>query len=314
MASYLKKHRLTEVNLQQRTAKCVICGPTQIRLESIQDRLLPHVYCAKDADVRAQRHEEKRLQLNQKRRRPPNKNIHRLTNVNVETRTATCSVCGPTDIYGVGNQNPIRCASRSRLSKNKKELHRLTNINIETRTATCSVCGPTGIYGMPNRYSIRCANKVRLSKDKVVSYHRLGRLSKSHILSDIDKEKRTAVCSRCGPIAIRFSNPRSPAYREPAEVRQQRIADNKKLVQTYMRQHACKRCGVRDPNPNNFKFLQIHLPRAQKIGELIRSATSEQLLAEMEKRDMYCRSCHRYKTNEYSRGIPVPPLKQFTGI
>jgi hypothetical protein len=58
----------------------------------------------------------------------------------------------------------------------------------------------------------------------------------------------------------------------------------------------------------------MHLPNEQKISVLKKTANSEQLLAELEKRDMYCMKCHQHEVNEFVRGIPVPPLKPFSVI
>ncbi len=81
--------------------------------------------------------------------------IHHLTDRDLETRTAVCSVCGPVGVIKAGNG--WTCATRhGRAARRRARLvprsrstgrspHHLTDHDPESRTGTCPVCGPVSI-------------------------------------------------------------------------------------------------------------------------------------------------------------------------
>jgi hypothetical protein len=90
-----------------------------------------------------------------------------------------------------------------------KPRHSLSEINSKKMTATCAVCGQTDILKRKvNRYTVYiCATKKRNYADKYRLLHSRPRTYSptSHVLSEVDDEKKTAVCSQCGPVKIYIS-------------------------------------------------------------------------------------------------------------
>lgn len=154
------RHRLYEIDMENRTAFCTVCGYTEVHVTRTRTRTMPKIYCVKRMD-----------QILEKRR--------------------------------AKNQR-LRLAREPR--SEKKPRHSLTGIDPENGTAICAVCGPTDIRKHRKKSTIyyACANKEReLGRE----YHRLHYVSKStnpqiHALSEVDEARKTALCSRCGPVAI----------------------------------------------------------------------------------------------------------------
>jgi hypothetical protein len=151
-----------------------------------------------------------------------------LYEIDFENKTAFCTVCGHTEIYihktrkqtgskvyciHRANQLKAKRKERSRrISEERqsksgwKPRHALTEIDPEKLTAVCAICGPTKVIKTIREpyTSYYCANKRR---EVFRKYHRLSYISKStnpliHKLSEVDEVKKTAVCSRCGPVEI----------------------------------------------------------------------------------------------------------------
>ena len=157
----MARHYLYEIDLENRTAFCTVCGHTEIYVSEARKRAKPKVYCIKRANQLQKEADQQRRRIREERQSQPGwKPRHSLSEINTETMTAVCAVCGPTNI------------SRKSVYKNY-----------------------TAYY---------CANKLKATNRK---YHRLSYVSKSsnplvHKLSEVDEEKKTAVCSRCGPVEI----------------------------------------------------------------------------------------------------------------
>ena len=150
---------------------------------------------------------------------------HNLYEVDLEQKTAFCTACGTTKIYVtksrtkhtpkvfcLNRHRELRQEEKSRLDQKRrlkpgwKPRHSLSAIDIEKRTAICAVCGPTDIQKHTDRGVTRyiCATKVR---PYTRSYRRLHYVPRTisptaHTLTEIDEEKKTAVCSKCGAVAI----------------------------------------------------------------------------------------------------------------
>lgn len=81
---------------------------------------------------------------------------HRLTEVDLEARTAVCAVDGPVEIYVSGKQRVCK-VSRQQPRVAKPGEHRMMSKDMETMTGVCSTCGPVrmnrrkGNPGCPNR-------------------------------------------------------------------------------------------------------------------------------------------------------------------
>src|SRR5688572_12440923 len=151
--------------------------------------------------------------------------IHHLHEIDREKKTALCSVCGWTEIHVLKSRtertpkvfcirrwqelkeaNKRRISEKQRLKPGWKPRHSLSDIDTEKMTAICSVCGLTDIWKSTEKQSIRylCGNRERLY---VRTYHRNYYISRkanplSHVLSEIDEENKTAVCSICGSVQI----------------------------------------------------------------------------------------------------------------
>jgi hypothetical protein len=151
---------------------------------------------------------------------------HYLHEINLERRTAFCSVCGYTGIYVapvrtretpkiycLQKANLLRASKLKRHSRIRaqrraepdwKPRHSLSEIDPERLTAICAVCGPTEIHKTTSKGTIRydCATKHRRYLREYRRTHYVARTSNPHALSEIDEENRTAVCASCGRVEI----------------------------------------------------------------------------------------------------------------
>ena len=186
--------------------------------------------------------------------------------------------------------------------------HSLSSVDTKSLTAICAVCGPTGIrrYIRDNKYTMYLCiegNRQRSAAYRL-AHPRISRLqqrrSTSHVLSNVDDENKTAVCSICGPVKIYFR--RGKVYdtrvcKNAANQRSQRAVekrrtDNLKFVESYKLSLGCKKCGPRDSTVK----LEFHAPgksrREDHINKLLRFKR-ERLILELEKYDVLCKECHQ---------------------
>jgi len=72
---------------------------------------------------------------------PVHKKIHILSNVDISSKTAICSNCGPVKVKSRGEGKGWRCAadSSNREKKRKKEIRKI----IKPKGPNCEVCGTT---------------------------------------------------------------------------------------------------------------------------------------------------------------------------
>lgn len=142
---------------------------------------------------------------------------HRLSNVDFEKRTATCSLCGDVIISRGVNRTRggistsyWRCAfaygRKSPGDKTWVKKHRVSCVDETTETGTCETCGigvrmsKAGKDGGGNRVW-RCYKAV---KDRAEP--KLGLIkSREHLISGVDEITKTGICKRCGPVEVRGS-------------------------------------------------------------------------------------------------------------
>jgi hypothetical protein len=255
---------------------------------------------------------------------------HNLTEIDLESGIALCSVCGPTKIHVTRPRTKtaaVRCGQQAREERRYRQArrerrktdtlprHALSEINPEKGTAVCALCGPTAVYQrlVKGRMLYRCATSMR-QFDRQGSPHLVNPSARVHILSNIDEEKRTAICAKCGPVRVEWHP--SPAF-TPGQPglgpKPGRVLENTRLVTEYKRQHCCKRCGsMAILEPEKFGFFEMHLPQDQRFAVLLGSLEAEELMVEMEKREIFCRECLWLVNRGFIDHTPVPEYKPFT--
>ena len=242
---------------------------------------------------------------------------HYLYEADLEHNIAFCTTCGWTEIHVAKTrtkQTPkVFCINRFRekieKAKDKRHSqagwrprHLLSEIDSGRMTATCSICGPTKIrrHAYQGSFRYTCATHERAYTRK---YRRTHYTSKKvspfvHVLSQIDEEKKTAVCSICGPVQIyiwqgkrkicrRCSNA-SVNHIPPAQEIRRDVNTN--LVNSFKVDRGCKRCGY------NADFLKLSLSNRssnKKVPDIekLLKLTSERLSQELENCEVLCVNC-----------------------
>jgi hypothetical protein len=266
------------------------------------------------------------------------KKLHYLYFVDLEYKTAFCSVCGPTDIYLRKSRTDAPpkaiCLNRLKASQQAekqptrglrrtgpKPLHPLSEIDEEKLRAVCAVCGPTDIRKRAGKKytTYSCANRERGYGRKYRRSHYIARTSNpfAHTLSEIDEVKKTAVCSRCGPVEINVWRGKKKINRrcinadsDLKQTRQNRKEARKQLIAEYKVQRGCQRCGY-NANPLG---LELH-PRNPdqkhpQMGRLLQFS-SVHLPQELENYDVLCAVCHRLTHNGLRRKRKNDGLNRF---
>ena len=250
---------------------------------------------------------------------------HHLYEIDLERKTAFCTICGTTEIH------VSKCHSRStpkatcvkrfqEMQQQSKEyyrlvvkrgrptgkpLHRLTEIDPEKMTAVCAVCGPTEVQKLTSKGHIfyACANANRAMRRKYMRSRYVSRRpgSQFHVLSQINEEKETAVCSLCGPVSIylwqtnRRINRRcsNASVRYSPAARKLRRERNTDAINRYKVRHGCKRCGFNE----NLQLLYLYggSPGRQELNivELVK-LTPRELKEVLEACQVYCVNCRSF--------------------
>lgn len=201
-------------------------------------------------------------------------------------------------------------------------MHILREIDEGNCTAVCAICGPTDVYRFTSKgqVSYRCATSVRALERLKCSGHIVNPYATVHVLSEIDEGNRTAVCAKCGPVRIHlndslpfaaghpdaFPGSRSPRFKYG------QAQEGSKIITEYKRRRACKRCGsLAVLEPDRFSFFELHLPQERRISALVKTAGPEELLAELETRDLYCHQCLGLVMHAFENNTEVPAFRPF---
>jgi hypothetical protein len=62
---------------------------------------------------------------------------------------------------------------------------------------------------------------------------------------------------------------------------------------------------------DGFNFFEMHLPKKLGIWRLVEKAGPEELMAELEKRDLYCKKCLGLINRCFANDTPVPEFRSF---
>ena len=245
---------------------------------------------------------------------------HRLYDIDLEHKIAFCAVCGFTEIYvkesKIQEKPKVYCANRIQevRQQSKKPLneeksqkppksprHQLSEIDPEKMTAICAVCGPTGIRKDHKGYL--CAKKARSYQTPYSrNYYRPRFYSpRVHSLTEVDEEKKTAVCSICGPVEIYLWQGRRKLGRrcsnasviESPGAQKVRREMNTNVINRHKVEHGCKRCGYNE----NIHLLYLYggspEKKELKIEKLLKLAPKV-LAQELENCEAFCVNCRSF--------------------
>jgi hypothetical protein len=267
--------------------------------------------------------------------------VHSLSQIDLEHKTAFCTVCGYTEIHVPKNYDQARsrlhcmrrhkeqnlvkrmwaCLSLEERNLVRKERHSLKEIDPELNRAVCVICGPTDIHQSSERGRTiyRCATYNRLSNRSKGLRDFIQQPAERNLLSEIYRKKKAAKGLRLwsdlkqinlGDLS-KFNRPKSRlrCLKEASEKKKKRIEENTRLVHDHKRSHSCKRCGIQGWGPGSLRFFECSLPRDRKIRRLSVKLEPEDLVVELEKHDLYCPTCYDRILTEYHRKNPAPPVK-----
>lgn len=242
---------------------------------------------------------------------------HTLYEVDLEHKTAFCTACGRTKIYvsakGKGKSPKAVCLNRylvileagkekRRLISGKKPMHTLSEIDSEKLTAICSVCGPTDVwkYNKKGFTQYACAFRER---DYWRKYKRNYRSSttthpNAHALSQIDEEKKTAVCSQCGPVPIYLWQGKKKVGRRCTNATVKRIPGaieirretNTNAINRFKTENGCKSCGYKTNLLGLTIYSTIGRKSAVKIDKLLKLNNAD-LQHKLENCEVFCIDC-----------------------
>ena len=181
MRPKLTNHILSNLNIENRAANCLLCGSVKINKANVY-KGQQHWKC--------QNYDKKYFAPDyQKTER------HVLKCIDAHARTGICEICGETEILHKGDVWICRAKQplRSEIITYGKRLHSLSSINEELHTATCSHCGPVALNksGIKDGKQIwKCKNAHKIKSIENRPYR--------HQLFNIDPLSMEADCKRCG--------------------------------------------------------------------------------------------------------------------
>ena len=252
---------------------------------------------------------------------PPIKTAgHYLYEVDRDNKIAYCSACGWTEVHiperSTKEKPKIFCIKRFQELKDAEKdkrrskpgrtpQHILSEIDTDAMTATCAICGSTKIQKRNHKSSVyyTCATKNRVFTRNYRRTHYTLRSTKplAHLLSQIDEETKTAVCSRCGPVEIyvwqgnrkigrRCCN--APVRRIPG-AEKARYEINTEIINQHKAEHCCRRCG------HNENLLLLHLyagkpERKELKTEKLLKLTAKALIQELATCEVFCANCRSF--------------------
>lgn len=255
----------------------------------------------------------------------PTKTIkHCLYDINRERKIAFCTACGWTEIHipkSRTKQNPkIFCIKRfqeisekgkkeRRLNPSRRPRHILTDIDTEKMAAICSVCGAAKIQKRISKdvpyYA--CATRQRAYRRKYGRNYYSSRSTSPfvHVLSQVNEENKTAVCSICGPVQVYIWQGERKIGRRCENASVRRIPGAQKIrreintimINRHKVEHGCKRCGYNE-NPSLLHLYSGNPNKKEpKIEKLLR-LTSKELFQELAMCEVFCANCRSFANYE----------------
>ena len=194
--------------------------------------------------------------------------IHRLSNKDFKNKTAFCLKCGQVEIRKNGKK--WQCPISYGYKGIRNNYHIISNVNEKDKIGNCSECGNVSIVFRRNRHgnlTWRCGNITKYKNSDTSSWHRL---------SNINEEKLTATCSKCGGIKIKYRKGKNrkgywACYNKEKE---KRITYRKHL------KDKCNECG----------FIPVN-----KIQMDIHHIDGNHKNNKLENLETLCACCHRLK-------------------
>lgn len=192
-----RRHELSDICPEAKTAECSQCGRVSLVMHGHEPDGTQRWKCISaklqyQAGIRQLRHS--------------------LSEINLETSTATCLTCGPTSIGKAGMRNGAqhyRCAvsiaktAAKRKTDMKPREHFLISQDIESRTGVCKKCGPTKIQSRGCSYkgkaSWRCAGYVAPPRKQEARWRDRLKHHYDMTLEDYNQmsEAQGGVCAIC---------------------------------------------------------------------------------------------------------------------
>jgi hypothetical protein len=249
---------------------------------------------------------------------------HRLYEIDSKHEIAYCTACGWTEVHRSENstkQNPkFYCTKRfqeikeaetenRRLRAAGKAWHILSEVDPEHMTANCSICGPTKIqkrtYKQSPRYACATNNRRLVRKYRRTHYTLRSSKPLAHVLSKINEETKTGVCSKCGPVEIYMWQGEKKIGRRCSNATVKRIPGAEKVrreintntINRYKAEYGCKRCGYNENLLNLDLYKGVPERKALEIEKLL-GMTSKELIDELENCEIFCVNCRGFVNYE----------------